>query len=106
MRKQTCVGCGEATIKAPSMRIYCAACTPKVRYIQDEVKRKMLAARVPEVGGWCADCGAKATMRDHRYYSSPLHVDMVCSGCNVKRGPARDISYLIAHLRLDKLFTS
>jgi hypothetical protein len=36
---------------------------------------------------YCVDCGAFATVHDHRNYLEPLKVDPVCTSCNQKRGP-------------------
>lgn len=36
----------------------------------------------------CVDCGAPATMYDHRNYYKPLEVEPVCRSCNGKRGQA------------------
>ena len=36
----------------------------------------------------CVDCGAKATVYDHRDYRRPLDVVPVCHRCNLLRGPA------------------
>lgn len=35
----------------------------------------------------CVDCGAKASVYDHRDYSKPLEVQPVCQSCNKLRGP-------------------
>lgn len=36
----------------------------------------------------CMDCGAQAAVYDHRDYSRPLDVELVCRSCNCKRGSA------------------
>lgn len=36
----------------------------------------------------CVDCGARATMQDHRNYYKPLEVEPVCRKCNSSRGQA------------------
>lgn len=36
----------------------------------------------------CVDCGAVATVWEHRSYSRPLDVEPTCRGCNVRRGTA------------------
>lgn len=36
----------------------------------------------------CVDCGAVATVYEHRSYSRPLDVEPVCRPCNGKRGTA------------------
>lgn len=49
----------------------------------------------PADGQTCVDCGKRAFYYDHRYYSRPLDVVPVCRGCNIKRGPARDLADVI-----------
>jgi ribosomal protein L37AE/L43A len=34
----------------------------------------------------CVDCGAVASVYDHRDYNKPLDVSPVCHGCNIRRG--------------------
>src|SRR3977135_3701874 len=41
----------------------------------------------PQVG--CVDCGAPATVYDHRDYERPLEVQAVCQSCNLRRGSAK-----------------
>ena len=44
---------------------------------------------VPAPNGVCVDCGSVwARTYDHRDYSKPLDVELVCFRCNLKRGPA------------------
>ena len=38
----------------------------------------------------CVDCGAPATGYDHRDYAKPLDVEPVCTGCNNRRGSAKN----------------
>lgn len=35
----------------------------------------------------CVDCGAQATIYEHRDYTKPLDVEPVCHKCNSARGP-------------------
>src|SRR5690242_18665294 len=43
--------------------------------------------RAADAGAKCMDCGEPATCYDHRNYYHPLAVDLVCKGCNNRRGP-------------------
>lgn len=46
---------------------------------------------LPELDGSyaCVDCGAAATVYEHRDYTRPLAVEPVCRPCNHKRGTAK-----------------
>lgn len=72
--------------------MYCTECRQAVSSITTAVSRTMRAAKIPKATDYdCQDCGKPATEWDHRYYSLPLEVDPVCTACNQRRGPARDI---------------
>ena len=47
----------------------------------------------PATGLMCVDCGKPAHVYDHRDYYRPLNVSPVCYLCNVRRGPAIQLSY-------------
>ncbi len=52
------------------------------------VQRAIQSGHLPAVSGPCVDCGAPATVYDHRDYRRPMLVAPVCDGCNTRRGPA------------------
>jgi len=63
----------------------------KAWWAQQKTNRAVKAGRLPNLKDhWvkCADCSNRATTYDHRDYSKPLDVSAVCSGCNLRRGPA------------------
>lgn len=70
----------------------CNECGPVVQRIQVRCMAKVRRAiargqLMPVAGKTCVDCGAQATVYDHRDYSKPLDVQPVCRSCNMKRGP-------------------
>lgn len=52
------------------------------------VREAIKSGELPALDGSikCTDCWHPATDYDHRDYTSPLTVDPVCRGCNVRRG--------------------
>jgi hypothetical protein len=69
--------------------------TPTFRRIRNEANR-LLSVRIrrkelPRAAdaGPCCDCGGVVGLQyDHRNYSDPMRVEIVCAACNQKRGPA------------------
>lgn len=80
-----CYPCHEAELRAVSWRA------------QRAVKKAVAAGRLPALDGRvrCVDCGKPARVYDHREYAKPLDVQPVCSGCNVRRGPAKETASLV-----------
>lgn len=85
----------------------CAGCRPQwrrfyreyIRYtafahglVAKAIKRGFIAALA---GHRCADCGEDATIYEHRDYERPLDVVPMCASCNVKRGPAVQLSAFV-----------
>ena len=54
--------------------------------VQKAVKKDKLVALDGSIP--CVDCGAPAVAYDHRDYRFALHVEPVCTKCNVRRGSA------------------
>ncbi len=72
---------------------YCPHCKPVAHMLRDSAIKKVYdairAGKLPPVSlSTCDDCGAPATIYDHRSYDKPLDVRPVCARCNVLRGPA------------------
>lgn len=56
-------------------------------YVKKAIARGVLPSlKAGEIA--CVDCGAVATLYEHRSYSRPLDVEPTCRGCNFKRGTA------------------
>jgi hypothetical protein len=97
-RAKLCSGCGFA--KAVQGSHYCAECRPIVKRVQRIVKRVLGRAGPIPPEAKCVDCGRGAQVRDHRHYAKPLVVEYVCRTCNILRGPALDIEYMVAKEKL------
>lgn len=89
-----CIICGKPKPSSLAIASYCSSCRGIVGQIVAEVGKVMAEHGIPKPSGFCMDCGRPATCYDHRYYSMPLEVDLVCSRCNTNRGPALDVGRL------------
>ena len=87
-----CVMCKTKEVRAYNTA-FCSGCM----HIAERVKNKVYALvksavyknKLPSPYSLkCVDCGADATIYDHRDYSKPLEVEAVCHSCNIIRGPA------------------
>lgn len=68
------------------------------RYYQQRaiaaVGRAQREGRLGDLGN-CVDCGAAASVWEHRDYAMPLDVVGTCQRCNLRRGPARlDVAHV------------
>lgn len=99
INERECLICGKPTQSPLQWRVYCNDCRERVLLLQVAVSQTMKRYDVPHASEFkCVDCGAQASVYDHRYYSHPLEVDPVCSGCNSKRGPALDVVPCVTEL--------
>ncbi len=93
-RADFCVSCGDELTRRAVNAILCFPCVETERKVANAamraVKKAIKSGHLPEITAAtpCTDCGAPARVYDHRDYRSPLAVDPVCVGCNVRRGVA------------------
>lgn len=91
--QRPCLRCQE-----PVDGSYCVGCRPVKEHPQSSTERgydhrwRRLSARARRLQPFCSDCGAPHDLTaDHLRWParSLADVDVVCRGCNSKRGPSR-----------------
>jgi hypothetical protein len=98
-RKQPvlCVSCrGAIGFDVSANRRYCIECQGRSQRIQSSlrsaVKKAIVSGELADPKTLkCADCGAHATVYDHRDWTKPLQVEPVCNRHNLIRGPAANL---------------
>lgn len=92
----TCMMCGGGVGDRDHGAMYCFPCSTQLLKIQHRAygrlrwrifKGKLAHPKTLE----CTDCGEPARLYDHRNYV-PEAIEPVCHGCNIRRGPAIDVS--------------
>ena len=98
-REDFCICCGEEINRwGGTTTHFCIGCHGIQR---DEAKRAIQVVSDAKRRGdipkadtlTCVDCGAPASVYDHRDYSKPMAIKPVCRACNVFRGPALSSVY-------------
>lgn len=87
-----CAACGDPAPLADGKtvhKVYCYPCVFLPWLFNAAARRKRFGGqqKIPAKTK-CADCGRKATARDHRDYGELTKFDYVCHSCNHRRGPA------------------
>jgi hypothetical protein len=93
IKKRICVVC-QSKFNGYGRSWYCQPCANDVLYLQRKVTiklhRRIKAGSMPKANALdCSDCGKPAICYDHRDYTKPYKVVPVCTGCNIRRGPAK-----------------
>ncbi len=99
---KVCIYCGtEFERHRNAMRI-CGPCDEQRMAARTRaylaVRKEIREGRLPHPKTlYCVDCGAFATLYEHRDLNDPLRVDPCCARCNQKRGPAHWAPIARAH---------